>query len=65
MKKDPKLQLDRRNIKFFLFGIAIVTLGYIIMRLGDRTISPLLLIIAYVFIIPISLILPVKNDKNQ
>ncbi|HNU53511.1 MAG TPA: hypothetical protein PLL58_00230 [Candidatus Syntrophosphaera sp.] len=55
-KKNDRLQLGPVN--FIILGVAAVLLilGYIIMSANEITISPLLLILAYVVLIPFGLL---------
>ena len=62
MNKDKKIGLEKNNYILLLIGVLIVTLGYTIMRIGENTISPIILIIAYVVVIPLALLLPKKKD---
>ena len=53
---------NHKNYLFFCMGIAIVVLGYLLMAYGETTsfqsvkLAPILLIIGYCIIIPISII---------
>jgi len=51
----------------FLLILAIITTvaGYIIMGTGDITISPILLIIAYVILFPASIIVGTKKKEEK
>ena len=62
-KMKEKLRFDKLNQIILIIGIIVVTVGYIIMLTGDNTLSPILLIIAYVVIIPISLLIKSKKEK--
>lgn len=64
MSKIVKSGLGKRNYIILLIGVLLVTIGYFVMNTGERTISPIILIIAYVIVIPISLILPAKNNNE-
>ena len=61
MNDKNKLRLGKINYILLIIGILILTIGYIIMSFGDHTISPILLIISYIIIIPLSLIFPYKK----
>jgi Sec-independent protein secretion pathway component TatC len=45
------------NLILFLIGVMIITIAYIIMSTGDITISPVMLIIAYVIVFPLAILL--------
>jgi hypothetical protein len=57
-----KSGLNKTNYILLLVGILLVTIGYVIMAVGDRTISPIVLIIAYMVIIPIALLWKTKSE---
>jgi len=63
-KKDKKDRLHLSRINYILLGLAtlMVTAGYIIMSLNDITISPILLTLAYVVVIPLALLIRRKVD---
>ncbi|MDP8232066.1 MAG: hypothetical protein P9L91_05285 [Candidatus Zophobacter franzmannii] len=66
MAKNKKNRLGVFNVNIFIMLVAVllITIGYFIMSLGDNTMSPILLVIAYVIVIPISLLIkPKKKDK--
>ncbi len=56
-----------KKINAILLVIAILTtiVGYIIMGSGDKTISPVLLIIAYVILFPASILIGLKNKSKE
>jgi len=66
MAKNKKNRLGVFNVNIFIMLVAVllITIGYFIMSSGDNTMSPILLVIAYVIVIPISLLIkPKKKDK--
>ena len=42
--------------KFFVAGMASIVLGYVMLALGDISISPILLVVGYCVLIPLSLL---------
>ena len=62
MDKEKKSGLTRINFRILVVGIILISIGYLIMGTGDSTISPLLLIIGYVIIIPIALLWRKKHE---
>jgi membrane protein DedA with SNARE-associated domain len=63
--------LKRTNILILTFGIILITIGYIFMSIPDdpdafltRTLSPIILVIAYLIIIPIGLFYREKTNTN-
>ena len=65
MNDNKKLRLGKINYILLIIGILILTTGYVIMGLGDNTISPILLIIAYVVFIPLALLFPNKKPPDS
>jgi hypothetical protein len=57
----PAIDLGRRNIKFFLIGLAVLIAGYILLSIApwnnplSRTLAPLVLLAGYLVIFPIAL----------
>lgn len=77
-KKDDKhwlseLPFDNRNYFLFLAGLVVIILGFVLMGTGELnstqslTIAPLVLLIGYLVIIPISIMLKKrkKSDENK
>ena len=58
-----KFHFGKLNWILFILGILFLLAGYIIMSTGDKTISPIMLVIAYVGLFPLSLLLGFKKDK--
>ena len=62
--------IRRENVVIFLIGILFIAVGYIVMATGDTystqslTIAPILLLIGYLVIIPVSIFYR-KNKKNK
>ncbi|MCS7258709.1 MAG: DUF3098 domain-containing protein [candidate division WOR-3 bacterium] len=65
LKEKPKAKVIRRpNIAFttknyVLFGVGVVTigLGYIFLARGSTVLAPILLVLGYVILIPLSIII--------
>lgn len=59
LKKEQKdrLHLSRSNYILLALATLMITVGYIIMSMNDITISPILLTIVYVVVIPLALLL--------
>jgi hypothetical protein len=62
-----KNKLNLSVLNFLLLGLAVLFLlfSYVIMSRYDLFISPIVLVISYVIIIPISLIIPLKIKRND
>ncbi|MBN2829046.1 MAG: hypothetical protein JXR56_01865 [Candidatus Cloacimonetes bacterium] len=63
-KEKDRLGVFNLNLFIMLVAILLITIAYFIMGNGDYTISPIILIVAYAVVIPISLLIkPKKKDK--
>jgi len=56
-----KLNFGKRNYLILVFGVLIITIGYLVMNIGDNFFSPILLVIGYCVLIPVSLLVPPKK----
>ena len=74
-KKQPEIHfrfpLTRSNFYILLLGVAILVTGYILMSIPDdpdafmtRTLAPILLVFAYLIIIPIGLFFREKKEQK-
>jgi len=61
MKQRQNSGINKKNLIILLIAIVLITIGYIIMEQGDAVISPIILIISYVIIIPVALLFPTKK----
>lgn len=57
-----KFVFDKTNIVLTIIAVIVTVIGYIIMGTGDNTISPILLIIAYVVLFPAAIVISIKNN---
>lgn len=66
-----KLSLTRSNYLFFGIGMVIIIIGYIFMAQGpwnnfwSLTLAPILLVIAYAIIIPVSIMFREKRAQSR
>ncbi len=61
-----KFVFKKINAILLIIAILATVLGYIIMGTGDKTISPIILIIAYVVLFPAAILYGMKKgNKNQ
>ena len=60
-----KFVFNKTNTILLIIAIITTVAGYIIMGTGDKTISPVLLIIAYVILFPASIIIGTKKKEEQ
>ena len=65
-KKEDKARFEwpfgRRNYLIFGIGLAVIIIGYIALASGSITLAPLLLVIGYCVLIPISIMI---KDKKK
>ena len=59
-----KFVFNKLNVVLLIAAILITIIGYIIMGTGDNTISPILLILAYVVLFPAAIMAGTKK-KDQ
>jgi hypothetical protein len=59
-----KFIFNKTNVILLIVAILMTIVGYIIMGTGDKTISPIILIIAYVVLFPAAIMAGTKN-KDQ
>lgn len=70
-KSREVISFSRENVIIFLIGILIIILGYIFLAQGPAdsfwslTLAPILLVISYCIIIPISIIYRKKTRKQE
>ncbi|HPF08877.1 MAG: hypothetical protein LHW46_07925 [Candidatus Cloacimonetes bacterium] len=60
-KEQHRINLGPLNYLLLVIAAIILVLGYFVMSLNEITISPVLLLLAYVVIIPIALLIPGKK----
>ncbi|MBT3756268.1 MAG: hypothetical protein HOK80_00360 [Candidatus Cloacimonetes bacterium] len=60
-----KFVFNKINVVLLIVAILTTVAGYIIMGTGDNTISPILLIIAYVILFPASIIIGTKKKEEE
>lgn len=62
MDKLRKSGLNKKNYYLLILCAVILVIAYFIMNTGDITISPIILIITYLILIPFALLFPFKNE---
>ena len=60
-----KFVFNKLNVVLLIAAIVITIIGYIIMGTGDNTISPILLIIAYVVLFPAAIMSGTKKKEKE
>ena len=64
--REGSLILGHRNVLLLVGGIVVVLIGYVLLGRGSVTAAPLLLVIGYCVIIPLSIVLWSKrSDERQ
>ncbi len=59
--KPDRLGLGTANYLLMLLAVVLLTVGFIVMTMNDIVISPILLTLAYVVVIPVSLLIRFKK----
>jgi hypothetical protein len=60
-EKKDRLGLSAGNYILLLVAFVMITAGYLIMTGNEITISPILLFVAYIIVIPVALLLRFKK----
>jgi hypothetical protein len=55
--REGSLVLGQRNVLMLVAGIIVILIGYLLLGRGSMTTAPLLLVVGYCVIIPLSIIL--------
>jgi hypothetical protein len=65
--REGSLVLGRRNVLMLVGGIVIVLVGYVLLGRGSITAAPILLVMGYCVVIPLSIILWSRrpDDRRQ
>jgi hypothetical protein len=64
-KADSGLPFGKSNVILFALGILAVILGFVTLASGSETLAPILLVLGYCVIIPISIIWKDKSKKSE
>lgn len=54
---EETVSFNKRNISLFICGLISIILGYLTLSRGSITLAPILLVLGYVILIPISIII--------
>ena len=63
--------ISRKNIQLFILGLITITIAFILMAQPpvdgflSRTLSPILLVVAYLIIIPAAILVRDKKEKKE
>ncbi len=59
------LVLGERNVWLLMAGIVVILLGYLLLERGSISAAPLLLVLGYCVLIPLSLVLWVRRPEEK
>ena len=62
-KNNKRLHLGKVNFLLLILAAVLLIVGYVIMSLNEITISPILLLLVYAFLIPFALLY--KNNPKE
>ena len=62
---EGSLLLGKRNIWLLMAGIVIILLGYFLLGRGSISIAPLLLVLGYCVVVPLSIMLWVRQPDKK
>jgi len=60
-----RFKFNKTNTILLIVAILATIVGYIIMSTGDKTISPIILVIAYVVLFPAAIMIGTKKKDQQ
>jgi len=64
-KEQDSLGFTRKNYYLFILGLLVIVAGFITLRMGSITLAPILLVLGYCVIIPLSIIVDWKKRKES
>jgi hypothetical protein len=65
-RREGSLAIGSRNALMLFAGIVVIVIGYFLLGRGSITAAPLLLVLGYCVVVPLSIILWVKRfDKSN
>lgn len=63
-KEKDTLGFTKRNYYLFALGLVVIVVGFITLRMGSITLAPILLVLGYCVIIPLSIIIDWKRKRE-
>jgi membrane-anchored glycerophosphoryl diester phosphodiesterase (GDPDase) len=63
-REKDSLGFTKRNYYLFALGLVVIVLGFITLRMGSITLAPILLVLGYCVIIPLSIIVDWKRKRE-
>jgi hypothetical protein len=64
-KEKDSLGFTKKNYYLFALGLLIIVAGFISLRMGSITLAPILLVLGYCVIIPLSIIVDWKKRRER
>jgi hypothetical protein len=64
-KEKDTLGFTKKNYYLFALGLLIIVVGFITLRMGSITLAPILLVLGYCVIIPLSIIVDWKKRRER
>ncbi|MGD9140862.1 MAG: hypothetical protein PVJ42_04920 [bacterium] len=66
-QKPPEgsLVLGKRNVWLLMAGIVVILLGYLLLGRGSTSLAPVLLVLGYCVIVPLSIMLWVRQTDKK
>ena len=64
-RREGSLSMSSRNVLMLFVGIIIIAIGYFLLGRGSITAAPLLLVLGYCVVVPLSIILWVKRSDRS
>lgn len=64
-KEKDTLGFTKKNYYLFALGLVIIVVGFISLRMGSITLAPILLVLGYCVIIPLSIIVDWKKRRER
>jgi len=58
-----KFVFNKINLILFIIATVVTIVGYIVMKAGDNTVSPIILTIAYVILFPLAIMFGIKKSS--
>ena len=64
-KEKDTLGFTKKNYYLFALGLLIIVVGFITLRMGSITLAPILLVLGYCVIIPLSIIVDWRKKRER
>jgi uncharacterized membrane protein len=65
VRREGSLAMGSRNALMLFVGIVVIVIGYFLLGRGSITAAPLLLVLGYCVVVPLSIILWVKRSEKD